>query len=195
MKKFAHGNSSLSMKSTKKITVCWMALTWSNLLGFAKTNFSDEFSFHLNGNVNRHNLFYYSKENEHLTIVRPLKSAAITVWAAVSYYHDLTIMDQTVNSERSADSVHKSRSFHWAEWNLPTGWGTTSLHSPCKKLAQWAPSWTLDWETWISRMAAQIAEPDFGFWICDFWLWSYAKENVIRSKDMFTEGRHIEHKV
>ena len=78
-------------------------LTRSNPFGFAKTIvFSDESIFHLNENVNRHNMSYYWKENEHLTIVRPLKSEAITVWAAVSYYHGLTyvIMDQTVNSER-----------------------------------------------------------------------------------------------
>ena len=87
----------------KRLQFAEWILTRSNPLEFAKTIvFSDECSFHLNGNLNRHNMFYYSKENEHPTIVRPLKSEAITAWAAVSYHHGLTyvIMDQTVNSER-----------------------------------------------------------------------------------------------
>ena len=47
--------------------------------------FSDESTFYLNGQVNKHNLFYYSTENEYRFKETPMKSAGITVWAAVSY--------------------------------------------------------------------------------------------------------------
>ena len=50
-------------------------------------------------------MIYYSTENQHLTIVHPLKSETITVWAAVSYDHGISfvIMNQTLNSKRCVE--------------------------------------------------------------------------------------------
>ena len=153
-------------------TVCWVDFEPKQSSRVCKNTvfWGDECSFHLNGNVNRHNLFYYSKENEHLTIVGPLKSAAITVWPAVSYYHGLTITDQTINSERHVQILStKVASFIrlneiYQQDGVPRhfillarNWLNEHLHG--RWILRWAPSWTL--ETWILRMAAQISGPDY----------------------------------
>ena len=52
--------------------------------------FSDEATFYLNSCVNKHNLFYYSEENEYRFLELPQKSAGLTVWAALSFDLGLT---------------------------------------------------------------------------------------------------------
>ena len=44
---------------------------------------SDEATFHLNVSVNRHNTFYYSQENPHVTVEKAVASVRVTVWAAI----------------------------------------------------------------------------------------------------------------
>lgn len=45
---------------------------------------SDESTFHLNGNVNRHNSCYWSDTNPHEQIEKEPKSLGLSVWAAIS---------------------------------------------------------------------------------------------------------------
>ena len=45
--------------------------------------FTDEAHFHLCGNVNRHNLRYYAKENPNFFLTQPFHSSRVTVWAGV----------------------------------------------------------------------------------------------------------------
>ena len=131
------------------------------------------------GNVNLQKMFCYSQENEHLTIFRSLKSEAITI--TVSYFHSLTyvIMDQTVNSERyvqilSTKVVPFLRRNEIYQQNgappsfsfLVRNWLNEHLHGP-----------------WIGRHGFHEWPPrSLHLNICDFWLWSYVKENVYRSR-------------
>jgi hypothetical protein len=44
---------------------------------------SDEASFKLNGNVNRHNLVYWATQNTHVTWEHAMQAKGITVWAGI----------------------------------------------------------------------------------------------------------------
>ena len=45
--------------------------------------FSDEAIFSLHGGVNRHNYRYWSKENPHWVMAKPIYSEHVTVWAGI----------------------------------------------------------------------------------------------------------------
>ena len=64
--------------------------------------YSDESMFFLNGQVNKHNLFYYLTKMSIVSRKRRLKSAGIIVWAAVSYDGDIVfdVSDHTMTKER-----------------------------------------------------------------------------------------------
>ena len=47
--------------------------------------FSDEATLHLSGDINRHNSFYYSLENEHRIQENQMKGPGITVWAKIPF--------------------------------------------------------------------------------------------------------------
>ena len=72
---------------------------WSNIIVF-----SDEATFHLNGNVNLHNCFYYASENPHQILEKGMKSQSVTIWAMISYRHGIIyhVFDGTVNGENYA---------------------------------------------------------------------------------------------
>jgi len=157
-------------------------LTQRNPHAFArKFVFSDECSFNLNGSVNRHNMVYYSRENQHLTVVRQLKSETVTVWAAVSYHHGITfvIMNQAMNSESDVeilatkvapfilqDEIYQQDGAPPHFSRIARAWLDEHLHG-----------------RWIGRRGFQEwppRSPDLT--ICDFWLWSFVKDNVYRSR-------------
>ena len=73
-----------------------------------KITFSDECSFHLNGNVNKHNLHYWSIENPHVRIAnKSCITTSLTVWALVSCRGLVSyiIQEETMNAERYIDNV------------------------------------------------------------------------------------------
>ena len=83
-----------------------------------------------------------------------------------NYYHGLTyvIMNQTVNSERYVQILStKVAPFIW--WNEI--YHRMGHHlTPCSLLArirlnEYLHGHWIDWETWISRVAAQISRPDY----------------------------------
>ena len=45
---------------------------------------SDESTFKLSGEINRHNCVYWAESNPHETVVKLMKSPGLTVWAAIS---------------------------------------------------------------------------------------------------------------
>lgn len=47
---------------------------------------SDESTFKLSGEINRHNCVYWSDTNPHATETKQMKSEGLTVWAAISYH-------------------------------------------------------------------------------------------------------------
>ena len=75
---------------------------------YQKIAFSDEAVFHLNGQVNLHNCFYYAMENPHKTCVKPLKSPSICFWAMITFDYGLVhqVTDNgTVTGEKCCDLI------------------------------------------------------------------------------------------
>lgn len=142
--------------------------------------FSDESNFYLNGCVNRHNLFYYSATNQHLTLTHRMTSPSVTVWAAVSFDKGIvfqTMINQTMNGERYRETLENHLSPFIEQHHIFQHDGAPA-HFSCV-----AREW-LDANLqgrWIGRRGFQEwppRSPDLT--ICDFWLWSYVKDQVFR---------------
>lgn len=142
--------------------------------------FSDESTFYLNGQVNKHNLFYYSTENERRFKEVPMKSAGITVWAAVSYDRGIVfdISDLTMNKERYVNILQNivapflSKTHYYQHDGAPPHYSLLARdwlneHLPGRWIGRRGP------QEWPPR------SPDLT--ILDFWLWSYVKEKVYRN--------------
>lgn len=148
--------------------------------------FSDEASFYLNGHVRKHNLFYYSEENEHRLIRVPMKSPGLTVWAAVSYDLGITfsIIRETMNQVRYVDVLNQKllpfvgdNTQHWYQHD-----GAPPHFSIAARtwLDEHFP------QRWIGRRGPQEwppRSPDLT--IPDFWLWSYVKDRVYAIENNF----------
>ena len=141
--------------------------------------FSDESTFYLNGQVNKHNLFYYSNENEHRFKETPMKSPGITVWAALSrsYYEGIVfdISDFTMTKERYVTILQETLSSFIPDGHLYQHDGAPPHFSLL------ARSW-LDENLsgrWIGRRGPHEwppRSPDLT--PLDFWLWGYVKNKV-----------------
>jgi hypothetical protein len=68
----------------------------------SKILFSDEEMFHLDGNVSKHNLHYYSIENPHMCYPKSVKSRGLTVWTMIGYNGlcPLDISRETMDGDR-----------------------------------------------------------------------------------------------
>lgn len=145
-----------------------------------KIIFSDESNFYLNGCVNRHNLFYYSRSNQHLTLTHRMTSPSVTVWAAVSFDKGIvfrTMINQTMNGERYRETLENYLLPFIEEYHTFQHDGAPA-HFSCV-----AREW-LDAKLhgrWIGRRGFREwppRSPDLT--ICDFWLWSHVKNQVFR---------------
>lgn len=162
----------------RRLEFCqWVQL--QSLRTVRKIIFSDECTFYLHGHVNKHNIFYYSQQNKHRILEQPIKSAGITVWAALSYDLGICfyIMQETLTKERYVEILqnkllpfldnsqehlfqHDGAPPHfsiiarqWLDHHMPQRWiGRRGAH-------EWPPR-----------------SPDLS--MLDFWLWSYVKDAV-----------------
>ena len=99
--------------------------------------FSDESTFYLNGQVNKHNLFYYATENEHRFKKTAMKSTGITVWAAVSYMLWYHFRHHGLNNDQRTICHHSSGyciTFSLGNAILSTRQDSTSLQLVVEKL-------------------------------------------------------------
>lgn len=141
--------------------------------------FSDESTFYLNGEVNKHNLFYYSTENEHRFKETPMKSPGVTVWAAVSYDGGIVfdISDYTMTKERYVAILQDIVSPFLSETQYYQHDGAPPHYSLLARnwLNENLPG------RWIGRRGSQEwppRSPDLT--VMDFWLWAYVKDKVYR---------------
>lgn len=151
---------------------------WSNNMVF-----SDEATFHLNGQVNLHNSFYYAYGNPHLTTEKPMKSRAITFWAMISYQHGIIhrVIYDTVNSENYASILQETvvpfmrpkRSLVFQQDGAPAHFSLRARAILDDKLR----------DRWIGRgsnfMEWPPRSPDLT--INDFWLWGCVRNHVYKS--------------
>lgn len=146
-----------------------------------KIIFSDEATFHLNGIINRHNCNYYSQNNEHRTMIKPLKSSSITVWAMIPYDGRVRfrILRETMNHERYCDilreivipSLTSNRYIHhyYQQDGASVHWALAvrellNTHLQHRWIGRSGPT------EWPPR------SPDLT--INDFWLWSFMRDRV-----------------
>lgn len=149
--------------------------SWSNSIVF-----SDEASFHLNGQVNLHNSFYYASENPRLTTEKPMKSAAITFWVMISHQHGLTyrVIHDTVNSENYASLLEECvvpfiqprRSLIFQQDGAPAHFSLRARAVLDTKLRN----------RWIGRGSSFLEWPPRSpdLTINDFWLWGCVRNSV-----------------
>ena len=149
---------------------------WSNNIVF-----SDEATFHLNGNVNLHNCFYYSNENPHQILEKGMKSQYVTIWAMVSYRHGIIhhVFTGSVNGENYAHLLEtvvfpflrRKRNCIYQQDGAPAHWSLAvrnllNTHLPNRWIGRDGPI------KWPPR------SPDLS--VNDFWLWGYVRDNVYK---------------
>lgn len=151
---------------------------WSNNIVF-----SDEASFHVNGQVNLHNSFYYAADNPHLTTEKPMKSPAVTFWVMISYQHGLThrVIYDTVNSENYASILEETvvpfirprRSLVFQQDGAPAHFSLRARAILDAKLHN----------RWIGRGSTFLEWPPRSpdLTINDFWLWGCVRNNVYKA--------------
>lgn len=150
--------------------------------------FTDEAHFHLCGNVNRHNLRYYAKENPNFFLTQPLHSSRVTVWAGVwaGGFLGPFFFDETITGSRYLEMLQNvvlpmlreieefnDNRLIWQQDGAPPHW-----YRPAR---QW-----LDQHfgrCWIGRngpMAWPPRSPDLT--ASDFWLWGHLKYLVYQTQ-------------
>ena len=72
-----------------------------------KIAFSDEATFHMNGQVNLHNSFIYGFENPKATVIQPMKSPLVTFWAMITFDYGILhhVFEGTVNQHNYTDML------------------------------------------------------------------------------------------
>lgn len=145
--------------------------------------FSDEATLHLNGTINCHNCYYYSAQNDHRIMEKPLKSPSILIWAMVPYDGRLRFHIQfgTMNSDQYATiltdivfpTLNNVRYQHhmYQQDGASIHWSLIVRHHLNERLPN----------RWIGRSGPiewPPRSPDLT--VNDFWLWGYLRDNVYR---------------
>lgn len=144
---------------------------------------SDESSFNLAGEVNRHNCVYYATENPNVTIIKPIKSPSLTVWAAISsigligpYFFEGTVTGQNYLQMLKTFFIRKIKArdkYHFMQDGAPPHYA--------KDVRSWLDNKFP--ERWIGRRGPidwPPRSPDMT--PLDFYLWGYLK-HVIYGKE------------
>ena len=155
---------------------------------------SDEAHFYVCGSVNKQNFRYWAQENPRELHQRPLHSAKVTVWCAISkfgvigpYFFEENGSSVTVNSERYFAMLETflepkleelSEEINLGDiWFQQDGATAHTAQIAMAKLRQMFPSRLVSrWGDveWPPR------SPDLS--ICDFFLWGYLKEKVFKHR-------------
>ena len=147
---------------------------------------TDEAHFYLNGDINQHNLRYWSDKNPRIIYEKPLHSPKITVWMGVAAWGVIGpyFFDGTVNSERYMQllnefvrpelSRRRKLSCTWFQQDGATCHTARETMNCLKGMFG---------NRLISRNAQIIwpsRSPDLS--VCDFFLWGYLKSKVYEKK-------------
>lgn len=161
-----------------------------------KLVFSDECVFALNGNVNKHNVHFWSPENPHQRFHNPGKTATLTVWAAIGYsgliFYDIS--ETTMNSERYCQILRekvvpyfqRNRDKHFQQDGAPPHYSVAARAI----LEDQMPG------QWIGRRGPiewPARSPDLT--PCDFWLWSYLRSKVYVNDEIFKSQQVLRTKI
>lgn len=167
----------------KRLAFCNHVINHQEPMWHRKIIFSDEATFNVNGLVNRHNCYYYSRDNEFRTMTKQVKSTSITLWAMIPYDGRLRfrILFETMNQERYCDilreivipSLTSNRYIHhyYQQDGASVHWGLAvrallNSHLGNRWIGRSGPT------EWPPR------SPDLT--INDFWLWSYMRDKVYK---------------
>lgn len=148
-----------------------------------KIAFSDEATFHLNGQVNLHNSFIYGFENPKAIVTHPMKSSSVTVWAMITFNYGILhhVFEGTVNQHNYTDMliekvvpfIRPKRSLLYQQDGAPAHFSLRARDVLNTSLPQ----------RWIGRASDFIRwpprSPDLA--INDFWLWGYVRDNVYQA--------------
>lgn len=160
-----------------------------------KLAFSDECVFSLNGNVNKHNVHYWSTENPKVRIGKTGKTATVTVWACIGFsgllFHSIT--DLTMNSERYCQILQEKVIPYFNK-----GIGKTMLYQQDGAPPHYSKSARQFLETrlpgrWIGRRGSiewPARSPDLT--PCDFWFWSHLRQLVYPPGFIYKNVRELQ---
>ena len=149
--------------------------------------FSDEATFHLCGNVNRHNLRFWGSENPHAVLKQVRDSPKIKVFCAITNRHVLGpffFAEKSVTSIVYADMLsewlmphleEKMPNFVFQQDGAPPHWHNSvreylNEHLPRRWIGH---AGDLPFLLWPPRF------PDLT--PCDFYLWRYVKDTVFKT--------------
>ena len=162
-----------------------------------KLTFSDECVFALNGNVNKHNVHYWSEENPHHRICNPGKTASLTVWTCISFAGVVAfdVSKETMNGERYCKILReKVLPFFTRKRQMMYQQDGAAPHysiSARQILDQQMP------QQWIGRRGHiewPARSPDLT--VCDYWLWSYLRSRVYSPAGIIFESLdELKHKI
>lgn len=163
-----------------------------------KITFSDECSFHLNGNVNKHNLHYWSIENPYVRIAnKSCTTRSLTVWALVSCRGLVSyiIQEETMNAERYIDNVivphvipyfTRHREMIFQQDGAACHYAVAVRNLLDQRLEG----------RWIGRRGPvewPARSPDLT--VCDTFLWSNLKDKVFTPGERFADLNDLRNKI
>lgn len=147
--------------------------------------FSDEAVFHVNGSVNKHNLYYRSNENQHLKVEKLQNRESVTVWCMVSSTAvvDYDINFTTMNSERYCTVLREKvipfvkqrrhSNKHYQQDGAPPHYSCAAREILNNEIP----------DRWIGRRGAiewPARSPDLT--VCDFFLWGALRDKVYTNR-------------
>lgn len=144
--------------------------------------FSDEASFSLNGSVNRHNCFYYSRTNEHVFEEKPCRSPSVNVWAMITFNGiHFRFFNGILNGEKYCEILNEvvvpyfTREEARREWFQHDGAPPHFSRAARDVLNEHLPG------RWIGRAGPLSWPPrSCDLTLNDFWLWGHVRDCVYK---------------
>lgn len=146
-----------------------------------KLTFSDECVMSLTGNINKHNVHFWTTTNPNIRMTNPGKTPSLTVWACIGYSGLLLydISSETMNGKRYSDLLLNQVVPYFSR-----GTGRTLLFQQDGAPPHYSLSARQILEThlsnrWIGRRGPiewPARSPDLT--PCDFWFWSHLRQLV-----------------
>lgn len=164
-----------------------------------KLTFSDECTFHLSGQVNKHNLFFWGKENPKVNLpIKKAKTSSVTVWALAGYRGliDFEFIDSHVTAESYCKLLNEkvvpffSRPLNkdkiYQHDGAPAHYSMDARHILDTQLTG----------RWIGRRGHiewPARSPDLT--VCDFWLWPYLRDKVYSDHTNFKSIQDLKDRI
>ncbi len=155
-------------------------------LSLNKILFTDEAHFYLHGDVNSHNMRYWSYQNPRLIKEKPLHSPKITVWAGVASFGVIGpyVFEGTVNGERYRQMLNefllpelRRRRKLKSTWFQQDG---ATCHTATETMALLRKHFEHRLISRGSEISWPPRSPDLS--CCDYFLWGHLKSKVYEDK-------------